>query len=128
MRAPSAALIAVVVLIGATSAIRADVLCAVNLAGYTKDIVKDHAGRSACLENERRVDLASTGLRGPQEQNAPKGMAIYDCSVCTEGRLSLLSTCEFLEPTGSFGHPSAATEGVRTTTKQCKLVGHLLSP
>jgi hypothetical protein len=128
MRAPSIALIAVVVLTGPTSAIRADVLCAVNLAGYTKDIVKDHAGRSTCLDNERQVDLASAGLHGSPEQNAPKGMAIYDCSVCTEGRLSPLSTCEFIEPTGSFGHPPAATEGVKTTTKQCKLVGYLLSP
>jgi hypothetical protein len=126
MRAPQAALIAAVVLTGVTSAIRADVLCAVNLAGNTKDIVKDHAERSTCLNNERPVNLAAAGLQGPQ--NAPKGMAIYDCSVCTEGRLSPLSTCEFLEPTGSFGHPPAATEGVITTTKRCKLVGYLISP
>jgi hypothetical protein len=128
MRAPLATLIAAVVLTGATSAVRADVLCAVNLAGYTKDIVKDHTGRSTCLNNERPVNLAAAGLQGPPEQNAPKGMAIYDCSVCTEGRLSPLGTCEFLEPTGSFGHPPAATEGVKTTTKQCKLVGYLISP
>jgi hypothetical protein len=128
MRAPQATLIAAVVLTGATSAVRADVLCAVNLAGYTKDIVKDHTGRSTCLNNERPVDLAAARLQGPPEQNAPKGMAIYDCSVCTEGRLSPLSTCESLEPTGGFGHPPAATEGVKTTTKQCKLVGYLISP
>jgi hypothetical protein len=52
MRAPLATLIAAVVLTGATSAVRAD------LAGSTKDIVKDHTGRSTCLNNERPVDLA----------------------------------------------------------------------
>jgi hypothetical protein len=128
MRGPLATLIAAVVLTGATSAVRADVLCAVNLVGYTRDIVKDHPGRSTCLDNERPVNLAAAGLQAPPEQNTPKGMAIYDCSVCTEGRLSPLSTCELLEPTGSFGHPPAATEGVQTATKQCKLVGYLISP
>jgi len=126
MRVPMAALIAAVVLTNAPSAVRADILCAVNLLGYTKDIVKDHTGRSTCLPSERPVNLAAQG--GPPGQNAPKGMPIYDCSVCTEGRLSPLATCEFLEPTGSFGHPLAATEGAKTTTKQCKLVGYLISP
>jgi hypothetical protein len=128
MRAPLAALVAAIVLTGATPAGRADVLCAVNLDGYTRDVVKDHARRSACLNNERPVNLAAVGLQGPPEKSLTKGMAIYDCGVCTEGRLSPLSTCESLEPTGSFGHPPAATEGVQTTTKQCKLLGYLISP
>jgi hypothetical protein len=126
MRARLAALIAAANLVASTSTVDADILCAVKV-GFSKDMLRDRPG-PICPIGERPVDPRAVGLQGPAARNPAKGVPIYDCSTCAEGRLSLLSTCEFLEPTGGFGHPPGDTAGVQTATKPCKLVGYLMSP
>jgi hypothetical protein len=103
MRARLAALnTAAAILIAGTSAATADILCAVKI-GYQRDLLRDRPGPN-CPVGERRVNPAAVGLQGPPGQNTAKGLAIYDCSICTDGKLTLLSTCETLGPVGSFGH------------------------
>jgi hypothetical protein len=126
MRARLAALNAVAILFVGTSAVNADILCAVKV-GYIRDALRDRPGPN-CPVGERRVNPTTVGLQGPPGQNASKGIAIYDCSICIDGKLTLFSTCESLEPASGFGHPPGAAEGVRTMTQQCKLVGYLVSP
>jgi hypothetical protein len=124
MRVRLATLTAATILIAGTSTVYANILCAVKL-GYMKDMLRDRPG-TICPVGERRVDPKVVGLQGPPGQNTAKGTPIYDCSVCAEGRLSLLNNCEFLEATGGFD-PLGKGE-VKTATKQCKLAGYLLSP
>jgi hypothetical protein len=125
MRTRATTLTTAAILIVGSSAVHADILCAVKM-GFRKDTLRDRPG-PMCPIGERLVNPSAVGLLGPPGQYAAKGMPIYDCSVCTEGRLSLISTCEFLEQ-GGFGHPPGATEGVETTNKPCKLVGYLIAP
>ena len=102
------------------------------LRGESCGIYKGHSegsyGEVDVPEQRATGRPSGSGPTSTSRTKYAEGMAIYDCSVCTVGRLSPLSTCEFLEPTGSFGHPPAATEGVKTTTKQCRLFGYLISP
>jgi hypothetical protein len=126
MRARLAALSAAAILIAGTSAVNARILCAVKV-GYMRDILRDRPG-PRCPVGERLVNPAAVGLRGPPGENTAKGLPIFDCSICTDGKLTLISTCESPEPTLGFGHPPGATEGVRTITKRCNLVGFLIAP
>jgi hypothetical protein len=126
MRVRIAALSAAVILISGTSAANADILCAVRV-GYIRDALRDRPGPN-CPFGERLVSPAAVGLQGPPGQNAAKGIPIYDCSICMDGKLALLSTCESLMPAGGFVRLPGAREEVKTITKQCKLVGYLTSP
>jgi hypothetical protein len=127
MRARLAALSAAAILIAGTSAVNADILCAVAV-GYMRDTLRDRPGPN-CPAAERRVNPAALGLQGPPpRQNAAKGLPIFDCSICVDGKLTFLSACESPESTLGFGHPPGATEGGTVTTKQCRLVGYLIAP
>jgi hypothetical protein len=75
MRPRLAAPAAAAILIAGTSAVHADILCAVEL-GYLKDVLRDRPG-PACPFGERLLDPAAIGLqRLPEPQDAPTGMPI----------------------------------------------------
>ena len=128
MRARSSALTAAAIVIAGTSVVRADILCAVKV-GYIRDALRDRPGPN-CPFGERPVNPAAVGLQGLPGQKAAKAIPIYDCSICLDGRLTLLGTCESLEP-AAFGDPPSAMKADRTNrtmTKQCRLIGYLMSP
>ena len=126
MRARLAALSAAAILITGTSAINADILCAAKV-GYLRGTLRDRLGPN-CPAGERQVNPAAMGLLGLPGQYTAKGIPIFDCSICVDGKLTFLSTCESPESTLAFGHPPGATEGGTITTKQCKLAGFLIAP
>jgi len=128
MRARLSALTTAAILIASTSVVCADILCAVKV-GYIRDAVRDRPGPN-CPFGERLVNPAAVGLQGLPGRSAAKGIPIYDCSICIDGKLTLFNTCESLDPAGFGDLPSAmkADRTNRTMTKQCNLVGYLMSP